>query len=135
MEIFVSRKRKRLVLLFSAHLWGLLARTNGRYMTFSRCVILFSIAGNLAFYPFRWLIYVFNSVVNTKLPAILSHRRRTTVSLETYPFILFSIDWFAMYVPHVMVYQVIRWLFCEFRFSEPRRSKEKYEQWENVHPV
>ena len=35
----------------------------------------------------RWLIYVFNSVVNTKLPAILSHRRSTTVSLETYPFI------------------------------------------------
>ena len=31
------------------------------------------------------LIYVFNSVVNTKLPAILSHRRSTTVSLETYP--------------------------------------------------
>ena len=27
------------------------------------------------------------SVVNTKLPAILSHRRSTTVSLETYPFI------------------------------------------------
>ena len=37
--------------------------------------------------PLRWLIYVFNSVVNTKLPAILSHRRSTTVSLETYPFI------------------------------------------------
>ena len=28
----------------------------------------------------------FNPVVNTKLPAILSHRRSTTVSLETYPF-------------------------------------------------
>ena len=39
------------------------------------------------FYPLRWLIYVFNSVVNTKLPAILSHRCSTTVSLETYPFI------------------------------------------------
>ena len=38
------------------------------------------------FYPLRWLIYVFNSVVNTKLPAILSHRCSTTVSLETYPF-------------------------------------------------
>ena len=38
------------------------------------------------FYPLRWPIYVFNSVVNTKLPAILSHRRTTTVSLETYPF-------------------------------------------------
>ena len=35
----------------------------------------------------RWLIYIFNPVVNTKLPAILSHRRSTTVSLETYPFI------------------------------------------------
>ena len=32
----------------------------------------------------------FNSVVNTKLPAELSHRRSTTVSLETYP--LFIID-------------------------------------------
>ena len=39
------------------------------------------------FYSLRWLIYVFNSVVNTKLPAILSHRRSITVSLETYPFI------------------------------------------------
>ena len=39
------------------------------------------------FYPLRWLIYIFNSVVNTKLPAILSHRHSTTVSLETYPFI------------------------------------------------
>ena len=39
------------------------------------------------FYPLRWLIYVFNPVVNTKLPVILSHRRSTTVSLETYPFI------------------------------------------------
>ena len=39
------------------------------------------------FYSLRWLIHVFNPVVNTKLPAILSHRRSTTVSLETYPFI------------------------------------------------
>ena len=39
------------------------------------------------FYPLRWLIYVFNSVVNTKLPSILSHWRSTTVSLETYHFI------------------------------------------------
>ena len=29
----------------------------------------------------------FNPVVSTKLPAILSHRRSTIVSLETYPFI------------------------------------------------
>ena len=35
----------------------------------------------------RWLIYVFNPVDNTKLPALLSHWRSTTVSLETYPFI------------------------------------------------
>ena len=34
----------------------------------------------------------FNPVVNTKLPAILSHRRSTTVSLETYPFILLHYD-------------------------------------------
>ena len=38
-----------------------------------------------AFFPLRWPIYVLNSVVNTKLPPILSHRRSTTVSLETYP--------------------------------------------------
>ena len=31
-----------------------------------------------------------NPVVNTKLPAILSHRRSTSVSLETYPFIKVS---------------------------------------------
>ena len=37
------------------------------------------------FYPLQWPINVFNSVVNTKLPAILSHRHSTTVSLETYP--------------------------------------------------
>ena len=43
--------------------------------------------GLTLFYPLRWLIYVFNPVVNTKLPAILSHQRSTTVSLETYPFI------------------------------------------------
>ena len=43
-----------------------------------------------AFYSLQWLIYVFNSVVNTKLPAILSHRCSTTVSLETSPFIHLS---------------------------------------------
>ena len=36
------------------------------------------------FYPLRWPIYAFNSVVNTELPALLSHRRSTTVSSETY---------------------------------------------------
>ena len=40
-----------------------------------------------AFLPFTVANYIFNSVVNTKLPAILSHRCSTTVSLETYPFI------------------------------------------------
>ena len=39
-----------------------------------------------AFNSLRWPIHVFNSVVNTKLLAILSQRRSTTVSLETYPF-------------------------------------------------
>ena len=43
-----------------------------------------------AFYSLKWLIYVFNSVVNTKLPAILSRRCSTTVSLETSPFIHLS---------------------------------------------
>ena len=45
-----------------------------------------------AFYSLQWLIYVFNSVVklNTKLPAILSRRCSTTVSLETSPFIHLS---------------------------------------------
>ena len=37
------------------------------------------------FYSLRWPIYVFNSVVDTKLPGLLSHRRSTTVSLETHP--------------------------------------------------
>ena len=36
------------------------------------------------FYSLQWPIHVFNSVVNTKLPAILSHWLSTTVSLETY---------------------------------------------------
>ena len=36
------------------------------------------------FYPLRRPIYVFNSVVNTNLSAILSHRRSTTVYLEIY---------------------------------------------------
>ena len=40
-----------------------------------------------AFLPFTVANYVFKPVVNTKLPAILSHRRNTTVSLETYSFI------------------------------------------------
>ena len=44
-----------------------------------------------AFYSLQWLIYVFNSVVNTKLPAILSRRCSTTVSLETSPFIRLSL--------------------------------------------
>ena len=39
------------------------------------------------FYSLRWPINDFNSVVNTKLPTILSYQRSTTVSLETYPFI------------------------------------------------
>ena len=43
-----------------------------------------------AFYSLQWLIYVFNSVVNTKLPAVLSRRCSTTVSLETSPFIHLS---------------------------------------------
>ena len=45
------------------------------------------------FNSLRWRIYVFNSVVNTKLPAKLSHRRSTTVyhnySIET-PFLTFK---------------------------------------------
>ena len=39
----------------------------------------------------RWSIYDFNSVVNTKLPAIFSHLRSTTISLETYPLYSFII--------------------------------------------
>ena len=45
------------------------------------------------FYPLQWLIYVFNPVVNTKLPAILSHQCSTKVSLETYPFIQYSLQY------------------------------------------
>ena len=44
------------------------------------------------FYSLRWPIYVFNSVVNTKLPDILSHQRSTTVSLETYSLYLGNLD-------------------------------------------
>ena len=36
-------------------------------------------------------VQVLNSVVNIKLPAILSHWRSTTVSLETYPFTHYSV--------------------------------------------
>ena len=43
------------------------------------------------FYPLWWLIYIFNSVVNTKLPAILSDWRSTAVSLETYSFLQFVV--------------------------------------------
>ena len=51
-------------------------------------------ARNVTFFnPLRWSIYLFNSVVNTELPAIPSHRRSTMVSLETYP--LYSILWLA----------------------------------------
>ena len=44
-----------------------------------------AITQNFSFLLLRWQIYVVNSVVNTKLPAILSHRCSTTVSLETHP--------------------------------------------------
>ena len=43
---------------------------------------------NVSFFTLQGGIYVFNSVVNTKLPATLPHRRSTTVSLETYPIYL-----------------------------------------------
>ena len=54
------------------------------------------------FHSLRWPIYVFNSVVNTKLPAILSHRRSTTVSLETYPLYSFSMD----YIVTIIIYGI-----------------------------
>ena len=47
-------------------------------------------------YSLRWLIYVFNPVVKTKLPAILSQQRSTTVSLETYPFIHLKLEWLTL---------------------------------------
>ena len=37
-------------------------------------------------YSLQRPIYIFNQVVNTKLPATLSHQCSTTVSLETYAF-------------------------------------------------
>ena len=54
------------------------------------------------FHSLRWPIYVFNSVVNVKLPAILSHRRSTTVSLETYPLYSFSMD----YIVTIIIYGI-----------------------------
>ena len=48
------------------------------------------------FHPLRWLSYVFNLIVNTKLPVILSHRRSTTVSLETYPLNAYTNRWLAI---------------------------------------
>ena len=44
-------------------------------------------------------MYVFNSVVNAKLPAILSHQRSTTVSLETYPFYSCIVTYFGISKP------------------------------------
>ena len=46
-----------------------------------------------------------DSVVNTKLPAILSHRHRTTVSLETYTLYSFKIQvcWHSPFpIPHFL---------------------------------
>ena len=37
-------------------------------------------------------MHVFNSVVNIKLPALLSHRRSATVSLDTYPLYSFNYE-------------------------------------------
>ena len=48
------------------------------------------------FYSLRWLIHVFNPVVNTKLPAILSQQCNTTVSLETYTFIHLKLEWLTL---------------------------------------
>ena len=40
----------------------------------------------------RWLIHIINPVDKTQLSRYTSHRRSTTVSLETYPSILTSTD-------------------------------------------
>jgi len=39
----------------------------------------------------RWLIHIINPVDKTQLFRYTSHRRSTTVSLETYPSIKFSV--------------------------------------------
>ena len=41
----------------------------------------------------RWPIQIINPVNKTKLSCYTSHRRSTTVSLETYPSIHFNCDW------------------------------------------
>ena len=46
----------------------------------------------------------FNSVVNTKLPVILSHRRSNTVSLETYPLYSFAYNQVLNKVVHLHQY-------------------------------
>ena len=44
-------------------------------------------ARNLSFrISLRWPIHIIKPVDKTKLPCYTSHRRRTTVSLETYPY-------------------------------------------------
>ena len=74
--------------LLHPHFWKLSRlRTWGCYFWWKR-------SKRQLFYSLRWLINVFNPVVNTKLPAILSHRRSTTVSLETYPLIQ-KVGWFS----------------------------------------
>ena len=65
------------------------------------------------FYPLRWLNDIFNSVVNTKLPAILSYQRSTTVSLETYPlYKSFSTQLTSNYLLHVVCCNYLLHVVC-----------------------
>ena len=63
------------------------------------------------FYPLWWLIYIFNSVVNTKLPAILSDRRSTTVSLETYSFLQFVVAFTFLCPMTILISSIISPIF------------------------
>ena len=78
------------------------------------------------FYPLQWLIYVFNPVVNTKLPAILSHRRSTTVSLETYP--LYSMR-NSVQMGETSIFEVLHsgscFFFCNFNRTSKSRFKKR----------
>ena len=78
-----------------------------------------------AFYFLWWLIFVFNSVDNIKLPFILYHRRSSTVSLETYP--LYSMS-NSVQMRETSIFEVLHLGSCLFlcNFNRASNSRFKY---------